>query len=249
MAGRLNREETAVQPREGGPLTLQCWPQATTSDIRFGDTLHESPSVRAADSEAIVVTGTRMHRANMVATPLPIAGRHAREQEALGDLKLYRIPEPVTVAANAQKQVALLHQPRVEVRLVYRSRLAAAAPFEPAPAGRFLVTRNRTAEGLGLPLPGGRVALFGNAGGRRILLGEGALDDRAIGEDVEIGIGQAPGVTVALTSPTKHDDYLLTVTNDQAAPIRFEAELELPGGRTLHRRAASAAATAGRSGR
>jgi hypothetical protein len=163
----------------------------------------------------------------------PVAADMAAE-EALGDLKLYRLPEPVTVAANGQKQVALLHQPRVEVRLVYRSRLAAAELAGPAPAGRFLVTRNRTDEGLGLPLPGGRVALFGNAGGRRILLGEGALDDRAVGEDVEIGIGNAPGVTVGLARPAKQNDYLLTVTNDQPAPIRFEAELALPDGRTLH---------------
>ncbi|MBV9884608.1 MAG: hypothetical protein JO276_16490, partial [Sphingomonadaceae bacterium] len=98
---------------------------------------------------------------------------------------------------------------------------------------RLLLTRNRTAEGLGLPLPGGRVALFGQAGGRRILLGQGALDDRAVGEEVEIGVGPATGVLASLTSPSKHDTYLLTVTNDQSAPVRFEAELEVPQGRSL----------------
>ena len=41
-------------------------------------------------------------------------------QENLGDLKLYRIPEPVTVAANSQKQVALLTRPDVRIALVYR---------------------------------------------------------------------------------------------------------------------------------
>jgi hypothetical protein len=75
--------------------------------------------------------------------------------------------------------------------------------------------------------------LFGTMDGRRMLLGEGMLDDRAVGEDVEIGIGEAPGVTARLVSPTKHDDYLLTVTNDQPAPVRFEAELYVPDGRTL----------------
>ena len=35
------------------------------------------------------------------------------EREDLGDLKLYRIPIPVTVASNSQKQVALLEQPTV----------------------------------------------------------------------------------------------------------------------------------------
>ena len=228
VAGRLNRTAAPVQPREGGPLILRCWPQATTSDIAL-EQLQSLPQI--AGEEGIVVTGSRMRAVNLVASaPVTVI---AAQQEALGDLKLYRIPEPVTVAANSQKQVALLHQPRVDVRLVYRSRLNAASLSAPAPAARLLITRNRAAQGLGLPLPGGRVALFGTSNGRRILLGEGSLDDRAVGEDVEIEIGEAPGVTARLTSPTKNDDYLLTITNDQSAPVQFEAELDVPEGLTL----------------
>jgi hypothetical protein len=235
VAGRLNREEAEVQPREGGPLNLQCWPQATTSDIPLQELERRvAQGFVAGDAESIVVTGSRMRSANMM-NSLPVAVVTA-EQEALGDLKLYRIPEPVTVAANSQKQVALLHQPRVDVRLVYRSRLDAATLSEPVPAARLLITRNRNSEGLGLPLPGGSVALFGTSNGRRLLLGEGSLDDRAVGEDVEIGIGEAPGVTARLASPTKHEDYLLTITNDQAAPIHYEAEFDVPDGRTLRPR-------------
>ena len=44
------------------------------------------------------------------------------QQEELGDLKLYRIPEPVTVAARSQKQVALLRRAGVQVRTLYRMR-------------------------------------------------------------------------------------------------------------------------------
>ena len=106
------------------------------------------------------MTGSRVHSANLV-NSAPIAVM-AAQQEALGDLKLYRIPEPVTVAANAQKQIALLHQPQVDVRLVYRSRLNAGQLSSPAPAERLLITRNRNTEGLGLPLPGGRVASGGD---------------------------------------------------------------------------------------
>jgi hypothetical protein len=231
VAGRLNRQEVEVQPREGGPIELQCWPQGTTSDSTVVDVVNDLPQLRGAGGEAIVVTGTRIASPNLAGTT-PVTVLAARQEE-LGDLKLYRIPEPVTVAANSQKQVALLHQPRVAVRLVYRSRFGAADLSQPAPAERLLLSRNRTAEGLGLPLPGGRVALFGQAGGRRILLGEGALGDRAVGEEVEIGIGPATGVLASLTTPTKNDTYLLTVTNDQSAPVRFEAELDVPQGRSF----------------
>jgi hypothetical protein len=224
-----------VQPREGGPLTINCWPHATTSDIPLQQLERRlAQGFVGGDGEAIVVTGSRIRRDNF-STNAPITVVTA-QQEALGDIKLYRIPEPVTVAANSQKQVALLHQPQVDVRLVYRSRLDASQLSEPTPVPRLLITRNRTAEGLGLPLPGGRIVLFGMSNGRRILLGEGSLDDRAVGEDVEIGVGEAPGVTARLASPTKHDDYLLTVTNDQSTPIRFEAEFSVPDGQALRPR-------------
>ena len=233
VAGRLNREEAEIQPREGRPLTLQCWPQATTSDIPLEQLVRRRPGTFPLGGGAdIVVTGTRIPRPNY-SSNAPISVITA-EQEALGDLHLYRIPEPVTVAANSQKQVALLHQPRVAVRRVYRRLLDADSPFEAEPVALLMFARNRAADGLGLPLPGGRIAFFGMSNGRRLLLGEGSLDDHAIGEDVVIGGGNAPGVTAQLASPTRHDDYLLTVTNDQSASIRFEAEIVVPDGRTLH---------------
>ena len=72
--------------------------------------------------------------------------RMVAQQEELGDLKLYRIPEPVTVAARSQKQVALLQRAGVRVSLVYRQRLfptdsavagpAQRVPRHPQPHGR-----------------------------------------------------------------------------------------------------------------
>ena len=71
---------------------------------------------------------------------------------------------PVTVAANSQKQVALLSQPRVRVELVYRQRIS-------LPTNRRMSRVRRRCRcswspatarptGLGLPLPAGAVVLF-----------------------------------------------------------------------------------------
>jgi hypothetical protein len=103
------------------------------------------------------------------------------------------------------------------------------------PAQRFLVTRNRPAEGLGLPLPAGRLMLFSEGGPRPILLGQGIVTDHAVGEDVEIGLGPAPGVRTSLTVTRRtkaRSDYELVVTNDRAEPVSFEAEIA-PGSWTL----------------
>jgi hypothetical protein len=227
VAGRLNRTYAAVQPAEGGPLNIQCWPQGTTSDIELEAT------------EDIVAEGFVAGRMAMMAPPPPPPPPLAPPppppmqavQEELGDLKLYRIPEPVTVAARSQKQVALLQRPNVQVALVYRRRVfpgATGAVF----AQRMLVTRNRVAEGLGLPLPAGRLMLFAERGGRPLLVGQAIVRDRAVGEDVEIDLGATPAVRSELTLVAEHDggsDYQLVVTNDRAEPVRFEGEIWAQG--------------------
>ena len=172
-------------------------------------------AVSAVSEEAIVVTGMRVSRKAV--------------QEELGDLKLYRVPAPVTVAAKSQKQVAMLEQPSVKVETVYRQRMYPAQAHDWVRAERVLTTRNRAAEGLGLPLPAGQVVLFGSGRERPILLGEGFVGDKAVGEDVEIVIGGAAGV-LARTTVTERSggarDAELVVTNDGDRPVVFEMEFE-----------------------
>jgi hypothetical protein len=228
VAGQINREPVEPQPREGGPLQLRCWPQQRTSDIPYQDWQRGPPPPPAPmvsdDAEAIVVTGTVMRSANLSAST-PVTAIMA-VQEELGDLKLYRIPEPVTVAANSQKQVALLQRENVEMSLVYRQRVTLREEEDQESVGRVIVTRNREAEGLGLPLPAGRVALFAGEGERPLLLGEGVMADHAIGDDVEIYFGSAAGVIGRVERDDRRggDAFALVVTNDQPRPIRFEAE-------------------------
>jgi hypothetical protein len=241
VAGRINYDAPDPQPREGGPLSLDCWPWATTSDIpleQFVRMADARPRARGgvwSDGSNVVVTGTRVPSPNLeAASPIAVV---SAQQEDLGDLKLYRIPEPVTVAANSQKQVALLTRPRVRVAMVYRQRMYAlmvvpshAPPPESVPL--VLVTRNSNADGLGLPLPAGSVLLFAQGPDRPILLGQGSVADRAVGEDVEIEFDEASGVTTQIElirETPRWQEYRLTATNDQRRPVPFEAEFPLAG--------------------
>jgi hypothetical protein len=228
VAGHVNREQRRDYVEEPETsLSLRCWPQGSTSDpqgqepgspgrrmrSRFGAT--EGFVGGGADEEqAVMVTGTRIVY-----------------REELGDLKLFRVPEPVTVAAHSQKQVALLDQPGVRVDTVYRMRIGMRYDFEFEPANLVLVTRNRREEGLGLPLPAGAVVLFDGPSERPILVGQGSIRDLAVGEDVEILAGPATGVMVEVAFDDETDEagdhYVLTVSNDRAVPVRFEAEFQV----------------------
>ena len=224
VAGRLNRERVHVPPGEAKPIMLNCWPSGTTSDIPV--------EVMALSqlSEAIVVTGSRIAAPPPPPPPPPMAERGGdmmAEEERLGDVRLYRIPISVTVAARSQKQVALLKQPAVRVESLLRLRIH-GGPID-QPLERVLVTRNRPAEGLGLPLPAGKVALFGTRQGRRVLLGEGSIDDHTIGEKVEIRAATATGVRARQTVFGSEDGggFLLALSNDLPQPQTVEIELPL----------------------
>jgi hypothetical protein len=223
VAGKLNRDRVEVTPGEAKPITISCWPQGTTSDI---------PIVQPVSAELITVTGTRLSAMAPPAPPPPPAmaerggGDMMAEQEKLGDVKLYRIPEQVTVAAQSQKQVMLLKRPAVAVGTVYRLQ-PSPSEFDSA-LERVLVTRNDPAKGLGLPLPAGGVALFGRQEGRRILIGEGRVDDHAVGEKVEIRMDEAPGIRARGTviGGGRNAEFVVTVTND--APEARSVEIRLP---------------------
>jgi hypothetical protein len=74
---------------------------------------------------------------------------------------------------------------------------------------------------------------------QRILVGEGLMEDRAVGEDVEIRFSPPGGIFVRNVEMEADPDkelkgaYLLTVTNDRAEPIRFEADFGFAEGRRV----------------
>jgi hypothetical protein len=226
VAGKLNRRRVWVDPGEAKPITISCWPQGTTSDIDEGP--------RAIDAEEIMVTGTRLRAVAAPPPPPPPPAAPERDsgvmaqEERLGDVRLYRVPIEVTVAARSQKQIALLEQPAVRVSTLLRLR-PYATNFD-LPLERVLVTRNRAAEGLGLPLPAGKLALFGTRDGHRILIGEGTIDDRAVGEKVEIAVATPTGVRAHQVVTRRSDgtaDEHLTLTSDLSRPQQVEIELPL----------------------
>lgn len=168
----------------------------------------------------IVVTGQRLSRKAV--------------QEELGDLKLYRIPQPVTVAANSQKQVTMIDTDRVPAAIFYRTRITDGNADGPVIMVRL---QNRKQDRLGIPLPAGPVAVFQEARARPMLLGEAAIEDKAIGEEVEFVAAVATSVTVEIdrgpTDKAGARTDTVTISNANDRPIAFEAEFLLDPERIL----------------
>lgn len=251
VAGKVNRENGEVAPIDiGGRILAQCWPRGSTSD---------QPPMFLRE-----VSMDRMFKMS-VAAPVPAAmslqevvvtGAKKVQQEQLGDLKLYRVPERTTLASRQSKQVRLMDQSGIPVTTTYGADLGEDA-HSAGPAHRLLRTKNTVANHLGLPLPSGSVALFAPHDGERLLQHESGLRDVAVDEEVEIDAGGSPDVQasikaeesldsvhakllplvpgVALRSIKVDDVLRVDVSNARTAGIDFELRLSLPEGARIVR--------------
>jgi hypothetical protein len=150
------------------------------------------------------------------------------QQEQLGDLKLYRVPERTTVASRQSKQVRLFDRSAIPVGYVYGADLPANQPAAPVAASRLLRSMNTAADHLGLPLPSGRIAVFAMRAGEKLLQRESSLRDLAVGEEVEIDLGPSPDVEVTMIK--EQESMRASISNARAVEIRFELRLQLPQG-------------------
>jgi hypothetical protein len=234
IAGEPNRERRGDQLRPtGGALQIRCWPMQRTHEVPYNPgylppILPPPPAPMAMMSdggEAIIVTAQRRSD-KMMDMAVPVAVMVA-EQEDLGDLKLYRVPERVTVNAKGQKQVAMIVQPDVSYDRVY---VADVDEYheEKAAVDYILRSKNDLKSGLGVPLPAGKVAVFENSSFGPLLAGEGDLPDRAIDNEIEIVVGQSSDVRLSVTEirRTKSREYWhAEISNARDHPVTFEMKI------------------------
>jgi hypothetical protein len=264
VAGRLNRDSGAVEPLSTSESILaRCWPAGSTSDIPDetldgeSDEDHDERAMKLAAIEIIEMklTGHRSERLERLDAITTIE-RHV-EEEPLGDLKLYRVPEATSVNAMQIKQIRLLDREAVAVQQLYVGKLTAGREDQLA-ATRVLRTRNDLKHHLGLPLPSGAVSTFTRERETPLLLAEGPLRDIAVNEDFEIRAGEAPDVQVrainertvapgdveqipllpgvlAIQTGTLTRVSRIEITNARRTELTFEARLYVPTGTQLTR--------------
>jgi len=257
VAGRVNRESGEVEPLDvGGPILAQCWPRGSTSDLPQYLQIDRTWPLGAARNR----TAGAINPMAMAAAGLAEVTATAKkvEQEQLGDLKLYRVPERTTVASRQSKQVRLLDRSSIPITHVYGADLAGDDDAMSAPAHVLLRTINDAAHHQGLPLPSGRVAVFAARDGATLLEHESNLRDLAVDEEVEVDLGDSADVQVtaakekATIGPARTHDLPLVpgvlhlrsahieavnrvdISNARGTAIQFELRLRLPeGGRVV----------------
>jgi hypothetical protein len=204
VAGRLNRENGQVEPIDaGGPMLARCWPRGSTSDLVQDQQLIRAVPLGFEEFSDGPAGLNRRYAAAAAMAPLQevmVTGARV-SQEQLGDLKLYRVPERTTVASHQSKQVRLLDRASIPVHRVftadvYERRGSDNVDSHWTAASASLRTQNDVADRLGLPLPSGRVLVFGPHDGGPLLLNQAGMRDLAVNEAVEIDMGRSSDVQV-----------------------------------------------------
>jgi hypothetical protein len=238
VAGRLNVTSdyrSLADPPDARPLRLMCFPLGSTaagSPLAYPPPPAPPPMAVMTDGfarEEIIVTGAApSSKVSRFPSPAMVA-----EEEDLGDLKLYRVPEPVTVAAKGLKQVAFLDRDNVRGELLYETQCMPwdAEQGEFYPVEMLLTTVNDRAHGLGVALPAGGIAVFEPSSAGDLLVGEEQLRDYAEGQEVEIEIGQSSQVFAACEVVGREPEFesgervtmraTLTNANPSAANVRL----------------------------
>ena len=217
VAGRLNREdERPYGGRYSGALNFTCFARPLPQPV-------PAPAPPAMQYRGVVVDALQEMEGGQ---DIIVTASRMTRQEELGDLKLYRIPDVTTVASMSQKQVMMFDKKAVPVDIFYRARIWGDDASDVMIALR---AQNRKEKGLGIPLPSGKVVVFEPRGASRLLVGEGSIEDKAVNEEVQLDVAEATQVTANMDSGDDGDDWedqILTVTNANPYPIRFEGEFE-----------------------
>ncbi len=169
------------------------------------------------DSAALQLVAGDVHRADdrrrvtkmMELAASPTAGAASREfvEEGLFEYHLYTLDGRTTIKDNQTKQLALMSasDTRVDKQLIYSGaqeyyRNQYGVPIANQKVGVFLELKNSKDNGLGLPLPAGKVRVYkaDSAGGQQFI-GEDLIDHTPKDERVKVKLGNAFDVVAERT--------------------------------------------------
>lgn len=194
VAGKLNREDYERLTGPSEQVVAKCWPMQTTSDIpekpgRPYQLVRPDRFTGNAYLSDEIVVSAQLRREAMMSAATPVTVVSADSLEQLGDLKLYRLPYPSTVAARQMKQVRLIDLKGVAYERVFWVDAAIDSDRSDVewehPALTYSL-RNDKAHGLGLPIPSGSYLIQQDQFGLTMVVDETGGRDRAVGEVIGI---------------------------------------------------------------
>lgn len=179
-------------------------------------------------------------RQALAAAPAPVP------EEAVGDLHLYPIPRKASLADQETRQIVLFQSPHIPVTNEFR--ILGNGAFHTRRIGdrltvnaeRVLRLRNDKKAGLGAPMPGGIVRIYGATDSvGDTFLGADRIGHTAVGETVTFTLGRAFDITAerrqtdfkiqGLPRNSSESSHEIKVRNASARPVTVKVIEAIPG--------------------
>lgn len=199
VAGTLNRARDDFRPALTRIFTPNCWAKGSTKTgiTNTDEYLYRATSIapgalrREAPPPPALAYSMDMAEDEIVVT----ASKRQAVREDLGDYKLYRTPEPVTVAPMQTKQIAFLNIDNVEADRVFAFSFPNNKETGPFGAAVEYRVDNSKEGNLAQPLPKGNFRVFTNrANGVPAYLGEDRVDNLAVDLPADIEVSESIAV-------------------------------------------------------
>ena len=237
VAGALNQ----VKNRDSFNNNIQ-WDRVATCVLnnQSSTTLDVQVVVQSAPTSGVAyLSGGGGGDDEIIVTGVRSAEVREATQEDLGDYKLYRAPQAVSVKAHQSKQIAFLLKDGIEFETSYSWTLSNIEQRKysdldgfieneiPIPSRVTYEIDNDKDGSLGVSLPRGSLrAMSQSQNGTDIFLGEGSVPNRPVGEPLDVKIADSFLVT-ARFHDTKEDDENVSAKIDLKNASDREVEVEI----------------------
>jgi hypothetical protein len=210
-------EERGSDPYAAANISLKskCWPDAPNRFRIFAVEFPERPTY----------CYSYCYDASNPITSITVQGARIAEQRDVADVKLYVVPFPTNIQPQSMKQIRFLNPTPIKGETLFRIDHYSNSRPEPELVFRFT---NLAKNGGGMPLPAGSIRFFQTGPHGRNLIGSGHIEDKAVGEEIEIVMDESASDTVkgeeeVIASTEKWKDRVLRVKN--ANPYAVSAEV------------------------
>jgi len=237
IAGELNREgQTRAQSTTQKNFAPYCWTQGSTKDgTPAGLTLYDfrRTGVAPPPPPALMIAPVASYAYGAANDEIIVtATKRQATQEEFGDYKLYRTPQPVTIAAQQIKQIAFIDAPNVEYERVYKFNFSPWNNSNSPQSMRVEYEIDNDKDGnLGKPLPRGTMRVMTQReNGKTAYLGKDYVRDLAVDLPVEVAISESAAVMAVQSVETINTDGVLSLKFSadvlNASPDAIMAEIK-----------------------
>lgn len=157
-------------------------------------------------------------------------------EKAFFEYHLYDIERPTTLSNNETKQISLFQAQNVDItkRYLYQS---AGYNTENAKASVIVEFKNKESNGLGIPLPKGKVRLYKSDGESVEFIGEDLIDHTPKNDELKLVIGEAFDIRISETQTNRkklsekafEESYEIKILNSKDEDITVDISKYLYG--------------------